>query len=160
MNTVVIKQGSLPENAVKGFTRLSRKIHRTREKRWFATLIALYADRALVRRLRRLAATLAYAAVYLVSDHVLALTPLGSGMSASVTQMGMPAVASLASLARTRRIAVVASSVLVASYAFEHSGSEEALFAQSKRAVICFDTERIRPFHTEVGLVARTAGVF
>jgi apolipoprotein N-acyltransferase len=63
-----------------------------------AFLVALYADRTLARRLPRAAATLVYPAVYLVVDYAIALTPLGSGMSASATQMGCPAVAQLASV--------------------------------------------------------------
>jgi apolipoprotein N-acyltransferase len=63
-----------------------------------AFLLALYADRALVRRLPRFAASLVYPSIFLVADYLFALTPLGSGMSASATQMGMPAVASLASV--------------------------------------------------------------
>jgi apolipoprotein N-acyltransferase len=211
-----------------------------------AFLIALYADRALVRRLPRLAATLVYPAVYLVADYVFALTPLGSGMSASATQMGMPAVASLASitgiwgigflmgwiassfnmlwderfdLARTRRIAVVAGSVLVAvvgfgsarfalarpssptvrvgsvtiehprdywnwidqatprelvaRYASELTGIEEALFAQSQRAVAAgakvvfwsegngmISEDREQAFMERSASFARTNGVY
>ena len=63
-----------------------------------AFLVALYADRALVRRLPRAAATLVYPAVYLLVDYLIALTPLGSGMSASATQAGFPAVSQLASI--------------------------------------------------------------
>ncbi len=41
-----------------------------------AFLLALYADRALVRRLPRFAASLVYPSVYLVADYLFALTPL------------------------------------------------------------------------------------
>ena len=61
-------------------------------------LAALYADRVLVRRLPRAAATLVYPAMFLVVDFVISLTPLGSGMADSATQLGAPAVAQLASL--------------------------------------------------------------
>ncbi len=64
-----------------------------------AFLVALYADRALVRRLPRGAATLVYPSVYLAVDYVIALTPLGSGMSISATQLGMPGISQLASIA-------------------------------------------------------------
>jgi apolipoprotein N-acyltransferase len=63
-----------------------------------AFLVALYADRALVRRLPRAVATLVYPAVYLVVDYAIAFTPLGSGMSAAATQFGMPGVSQLASV--------------------------------------------------------------
>ncbi len=63
-----------------------------------AFLAALYADRVLVRRLPRAVATLVYPSVYLAVDYVIALTPLGSGMSASATQLGLPAVSQLASV--------------------------------------------------------------
>jgi apolipoprotein N-acyltransferase len=211
-----------------------------------AFLVALYADRALLRRLPRFAATLVYPAVYLAADYVFALTPLGTGMSASATQMGMPAIASLASLtgmwgigflmgwiassfnmvwddrfdlAKTRRIAVVAASVLaavlafgsmrfalarpssptvrvgsvtiehprdywtwidkatprdlVASFTSELSGIEEALFAQSRRAVAAGATivfwsegngvipeEREQAFMERSADFARTNGVY
>jgi apolipoprotein N-acyltransferase len=63
-----------------------------------AFLLALYADRALVRRLPRATATLVYPSVYLTADYAIALTPLGSGMSIAATQFGMPAVSQLASV--------------------------------------------------------------
>jgi apolipoprotein N-acyltransferase len=63
-----------------------------------AFLVALYADRALVRKLPRAVATLVYPAVYLAVDYAIAFTPLGSGMSASATQLGMPGVSQLASV--------------------------------------------------------------
>jgi apolipoprotein N-acyltransferase len=63
-----------------------------------AFLAALYADKALFKRLPQAASILVYPAVYLVVDYAIALTPLGSGMSASATQFGFPAVAGLASI--------------------------------------------------------------
>ena len=63
-----------------------------------AFLVALYADRALVKRLPRAVATLVYPAVYLVVDYGIAFTPLGSGMSLAATQLGMPGVSGLASI--------------------------------------------------------------
>jgi apolipoprotein N-acyltransferase len=63
-----------------------------------AFLVALYADRALFRRLPSWAASLAYPAVYLAVDWLIVLTPLGDLMSASTTQFGLPAVAQLASI--------------------------------------------------------------
>jgi apolipoprotein N-acyltransferase len=63
-----------------------------------AFLVALYADRALRRRLPAAAATFVYPAVYLAVDYLLALTPLGTTLSASVTQLGFPAIAQLASV--------------------------------------------------------------
>ena len=63
-----------------------------------AFLAALYADRALVRRLPRAAATLVYPAVYLAVDYAIAFTPLGSGMSVSATQFGAAGIAGLASI--------------------------------------------------------------
>ncbi len=63
-----------------------------------AFIAALYADRALYRRLPTAAATLVYPAVYLVVDYLFALTPLGSGMSISATQLGLPVVSQLASV--------------------------------------------------------------
>ncbi len=61
-------------------------------------LVALYADRALRRRLPVGLSTLVYPSVYLALDWLVALTPLGSGMSASATQFGFPAVSQLASV--------------------------------------------------------------
>jgi apolipoprotein N-acyltransferase len=63
-----------------------------------AFLVALYVERALAKRLPTALATLVYPAVYLVIDYLIALTPLGSGMSASATQFGMPAINQLASV--------------------------------------------------------------
>ena len=63
-----------------------------------AFVAALYADRALYRRLPTAAATLVYPAVYLVVDYLIALTPMGSGMSMSATQLGLPVVSQLASV--------------------------------------------------------------
>ncbi len=63
-----------------------------------AFLVALYVDRALHRRLPRSAATFVYPAVYLAVDYLFAFSPLGSGMSVSATQLGMPAVSQLASV--------------------------------------------------------------
>ncbi len=63
-----------------------------------AFLAALFCDRAFRNRLPRWAATLVYPAVYLVVDYLIALTPLGSGMSVSATQLGFPAVSQVASL--------------------------------------------------------------
>jgi apolipoprotein N-acyltransferase len=66
-----------------------------------AFLVALYADRALYRRLPAAAATLVYPAVVLAADYAISFTPFGSIMSASVTQMGFPAVSQLASITGT-----------------------------------------------------------
>jgi apolipoprotein N-acyltransferase len=63
-----------------------------------AFLVALYADRALYRRLPAVAATFVYPAVCLTADYLVALSPFGSIMSASVTQMGFPAISQLASI--------------------------------------------------------------
>jgi apolipoprotein N-acyltransferase len=63
-----------------------------------AFLVALYADRALFRRLPRGVSTLVYPAVSLAVEYAIARTPLGSGMAASATQMGFPAVSQLASV--------------------------------------------------------------
>jgi apolipoprotein N-acyltransferase len=63
-----------------------------------AFLVALYADRALVRRLPRGVSTLVYPAVSLTIEYLIARTPLGSGMAASATQFGFPAVSQLASV--------------------------------------------------------------
>jgi apolipoprotein N-acyltransferase len=63
-----------------------------------AFLVALYADRALVRRLPRGVSTLVYPALSLAVEYVIARTPLGSGMAASATQFGFPAVSQLASV--------------------------------------------------------------
>jgi apolipoprotein N-acyltransferase len=63
-----------------------------------AFLAALYADRALFRRLPRGVSTLVYPAVSLAVEYAIARTPLGSGMAASATQMGFPALSQLASV--------------------------------------------------------------
>jgi apolipoprotein N-acyltransferase len=63
-----------------------------------AFLFALYADRVLSKKLPMVAASLVYPAVYLAVDYAIALTPLGSGMSASATQLGFPAIVQIASL--------------------------------------------------------------
>ncbi|MGA2976542.1 MAG: nitrilase-related carbon-nitrogen hydrolase [Spirochaetia bacterium] len=63
-----------------------------------AFVVALYADWALFRRLPPAAATFVYPAVYLAVDYAIALTPLGTGMSASATQFGMPAISQIASI--------------------------------------------------------------
>jgi apolipoprotein N-acyltransferase len=63
-----------------------------------AFLAALYADRALHRRLPKGLATLVYPAVYLAADYAISFTPLGTVMSASATQFGVPALTQLASL--------------------------------------------------------------
>jgi len=63
-----------------------------------AFFFALYVDRALARRLPAGAATLVYPAVYLLVDYLISFTPLGSIMSVSATQFGMPGVTQLASL--------------------------------------------------------------
>ncbi len=73
-----------------------------------AFLVALYADRALFTRLPRAAATFVYPSVYLAVDYFIALTPLGSGMSAAATQMTAPAVAQIASLTGVWGIAFLA----------------------------------------------------
>jgi apolipoprotein N-acyltransferase len=63
-----------------------------------AFLVALYADRALYRRLPRALATLVYPSVFLAVDYAIAFTPLGTVMSGSATQFGLPVIAQLASL--------------------------------------------------------------
>jgi len=63
-----------------------------------AFLAGLFADRALNRRLPRAAGTLVFPAVSLAVDYAISLAPLGSGMSASATQFGFPAIAQLASI--------------------------------------------------------------
>ena len=63
-----------------------------------AFLVALYADRALVRRLPRGVSTLVYPAVSLAVEYAIARTPVGSGMVVSATQLGFPAVSQLASV--------------------------------------------------------------
>jgi len=63
-----------------------------------AIFAALYADRALHKRLPLAAATLVYPAVFLAVDYAISFTPLGSIMSVSATQFGFPAIAQLASI--------------------------------------------------------------
>jgi apolipoprotein N-acyltransferase len=63
-----------------------------------AFLVALYADRALFRRLPKALATLVYPSVYLAVDYAIGFTPLGTVMSASATQFTVPVVAQLASV--------------------------------------------------------------
>ena len=63
-----------------------------------AFLGALFFDRALRGRLPRWASTLVYPSVYLALDYLITLTPLGSVMSVSATQMSFPAVSQVASL--------------------------------------------------------------
>ena len=61
-------------------------------------LLALYLDRFLARRLPAVAATLVYPTAYLVADYLLALTPLGTVFSASVTQFYAPQLVQVAAL--------------------------------------------------------------
>ncbi len=63
-----------------------------------AFFIALYADRALHRRLPRALATLVYPSVFLAVDYAIGFTPLGTIMSGSATQFSLPVIAQLASL--------------------------------------------------------------
>ena len=63
-----------------------------------AFFIALYADRALHRRLPRGLATLVYPSVFLAVDYAIGFTPLGTIMSGSATQFSMPVITQLASL--------------------------------------------------------------
>jgi apolipoprotein N-acyltransferase len=63
-----------------------------------AFIAALYADRALRRRLPVAAASLVYPAVYLAVDWGIGFTPLGTVLSASATQFAMPGVSQLAAL--------------------------------------------------------------
>jgi apolipoprotein N-acyltransferase len=63
-----------------------------------AVIAALYADRALRRRLPAGAASLVYPSVYLLVDWAMAFTPLGTVLSVSATQLAMPGVSQLASL--------------------------------------------------------------
>jgi apolipoprotein N-acyltransferase len=63
-----------------------------------AFLAALYADRALHRRLPRGLASLVYPSVYLAVDYAISFTPLGTVMSSSAAQFGLPALSQLASL--------------------------------------------------------------
>ena len=64
-----------------------------------SVVAALYADRALRGRLPRGLGTLVYPAIATTVDAVIALTPVGSGMSVAATQFGHPAIAGLASIA-------------------------------------------------------------
>ena len=63
-----------------------------------AFFAALYADRALHRRLPRGLASLVYPSVYLAVDYAVSFTPLGTIMSASATQFGLPVLTQLASV--------------------------------------------------------------
>jgi apolipoprotein N-acyltransferase len=63
-----------------------------------AFLVALYADRALVRRLPKGLATLVYPSAFLAVDYAMSFTPLGTILSASATQFSLPVITQLASV--------------------------------------------------------------
>jgi apolipoprotein N-acyltransferase len=114
-----------------------------------AFLAALYADRALVRRLPRGAATLVYPAVFLAVDYAISLTPLGSGMSAASTQLGFPAVSQLASVTGVWGLAFLAGWIAsVVNLLWEErfdprrAGSAAAAAAAVLAAVIAFGSLR------------------
>ena len=114
-----------------------------------AFLAALYADRALVRRLPRAAATLVYPAVYLAIDYAISFTPFGSGFSASATQLGFPAVSQLASLTGMWGIGFLTGWTAAAANALwesrlAHGKTERIVFAAAAAllAIVAFGSAR------------------
>jgi apolipoprotein N-acyltransferase len=63
-----------------------------------AFIVALFVDRALRGRLPLAASTLVFPSVLVTIDFLIALSPLGTGMTVGATQLGLPAIAQLASI--------------------------------------------------------------
>ncbi len=130
-----------------------------------AFLAALYADRALHRRLPRGLAILVYPSVYLAVDYAISFTPLGTVMSTSAAQFGLPVIAQLASLTGLWGIGFLAGAAAsVANLLWENgfdprrAGRAVPVFAAVLAAVVVFGGLRLSLARPPVPTV-RVAGV-